>query len=86
MVQGGMPPLAAIQTATINPARYFRLEQTAGTVEPGRRADLALLDGNPLTDIANVRRVHAVVVAGRLLERRELDDVLAQVKRAAAQR
>ena len=69
MVQGGMPPLAAMQTATINPARYFRLEQTAGTVEPGRRADLVLLDANPFADVANVRRIRAVVVAGRLLER-----------------
>ena len=38
MVRGGMTPLAALQTATVNPARYFGLEQTAGTVAPGHAA------------------------------------------------
>ncbi|MBI2189158.1 MAG: amidohydrolase family protein [Acidobacteria bacterium] len=84
MVRGGMTPLAALQTATINPARYFGIENTAGSIAAGKRADLVLLDGNPLEDIANVRRIHAVVVAGRLLERKELDELRAQVKAAAA--
>ena len=61
MVRGGMTPLAALQTATLNPARYFGIERTAGTVAPGRRADLVLLDGNPLTSISNVSRIRAVV-------------------------
>jgi len=85
MVRGGMTPLAALQTATLNPARYFGLQQTAGSVASGRRADLVLLDGNPLTDITSVGRIRAVVVAGRLLDRNELDKVLAQVKIAAKQ-
>ena len=85
MVRGGMSPLAALQTATINPARYFGLQQSVGTVASGQRADLVLLDANPLTDISNVRRIRAVVVAGRLLDRQELDTVLAQVKIAAGQ-
>jgi imidazolonepropionase-like amidohydrolase len=85
MVRGGMTPLAALQTATINPARYFGLSQTLGAVAPEKRADLVLLDANPLTDIANVRRVRAVVFAGRLLDRIELDKVLAQVKAEAQQ-
>jgi imidazolonepropionase-like amidohydrolase len=84
MVLGGMPPLAALQTATLNPARYFGIEQTAGSVAPGRRADLVLLDANPLSDIANVRRIRAVVVAGRFLDRRTLDRMLANAKDAAA--
>jgi imidazolonepropionase-like amidohydrolase len=83
MVRGGMKPLTALQTATLNPARYFGLEQTLGTVAPGRTADLVLLDANPLTDITNVQRVHAVVVAGRFLDRKALDQLLAQVKVAA---
>lgn len=85
MVRGGMTPLAALQTATLNPARYFGLQQTAGRVAPGRTANLVLLDANPLADISNVRRIRAVVVAGRLLDRKELDNVLAQVKIAAGQ-
>ncbi|MPY86781.1 MAG: amidohydrolase family protein [Luteitalea sp.] len=74
-----------LQTATLNPARYFDLEQTLGSVAPGRTANLVLLDANPLIDIAHVRRVRAVVLAGRFLDRKELDNVLAQVKIAAAQ-
>jgi imidazolonepropionase-like amidohydrolase len=85
MVRGGMTPLAALQTATLNPARYFGLQQTSGSVAPGRRADLVLLGANPLTDITNLRRIRAVVVAGRLLERQELDKMLARVRVAAAQ-
>jgi imidazolonepropionase-like amidohydrolase len=84
MVGSGLSPLAALQTATINPARYLGLEQTTGTITAGKRADLVLLDANPLSDIANVRRIHAVVVKGRLLERTELDNVLADVRAAAA--
>jgi len=84
MVRGGMTPLAALQTATLNPARYFVLQQTVGSVASGRRADLVLLDADPLTDITNVGRIRAVVVAGRFLDRTELDKLLAQVKVAAS--
>ena len=85
MVRGGMTPLAALQAATINPARYFGLEQTAGSVASGRMADLVLLDENPLADIANVRRIRGVIVAGRFLDREALDQVLVRVKEAARQ-
>jgi imidazolonepropionase-like amidohydrolase len=85
MVRGGMTPSVALQTATVNPARYLGREKTLGSVAPGKIADLVLLDANPLEDIANVRRVRAVVVAGRLLERKELDNLLAQVKIVAQQ-
>src|SRR5262249_36557778 len=57
MVAGGMTPLGALQTATINPARYLGRETTLGTVAAGRSADLVLLDANPLEDIGNVRRI-----------------------------
>ena len=85
MVRGGMTPGAALQTATINPARYFGLQQTAGSVASGRRADLVMLDANPLTDIANVRKIRAVLVAGRLIDRSDLDRTLAEVKRVVAE-
>ena len=64
MVAGGLSPLAALQTATVNPARYLHIDATAGTVAAGKRADLVLLDANPLQDIANVRSVRAVIAAG----------------------
>jgi imidazolonepropionase-like amidohydrolase len=85
MVAGGMTPAAALQTATINPARYLGRETTLGTIAPGRLADLVLLDANPLEDIANVRRTRSVVSAGRLLDRSALDRLLAQAKAAAQQ-
>lgn len=85
MVAGGMTPLAALQTATVNPARYLGRESTLGTVAAGRQADLVLLDANPLEDIGNVRRIHAVITAGRFFDRRALDQLLARAKAAAQQ-
>ncbi len=69
--EGGLSPARALKTATINPAIFFDLEGTMGTVSPGASADLVLLDGDPLKDIANVSRVHRVVVQGRVFEGRE---------------
>jgi imidazolonepropionase-like amidohydrolase len=85
MVAAGMTPLGALQTATLNPARYLGREQTLGSIAVGKIADLVLLDANPLTDIRNIGRIRAVVVAGRLLDRTALDDLLASAKAAAAQ-
>jgi len=85
MVEGGMTPLAALQTSTINPAKYLHLENTLGTVAVGKRADLVLLDGNPVVDVKNVRRVNAVVLGGRLQRRADLDKLLAQARAAAMQ-
>jgi hypothetical protein len=83
MVSGGMTPLAALQTATINPALYLGREKTLGTVSPGRSADLVLLDANPLEDITNVRRIRAVISAGRLFDRDALVRLMMQARSAA---
>jgi imidazolonepropionase-like amidohydrolase len=80
-VKGGMSAAAALQTATTNPARSLGLDRVHGTVEVGKRADLVLLEANPLDDIANVSRIHAVVMNGRLLERAQLDATLATVRK-----
>jgi Amidohydrolase family len=85
MVAGGMTPAAALQTTTVNPARYLGREMTPGTIAAGRLADLVLLDANPLQDIANVRRIRAVFTAGRFLDRSALDQLLAQANAAAQQ-
>lgn len=85
MVRGGMTPFAALQTATLNPARYLGREMTLGTIAPGRSADLVLLDANPLEDIANTRRIRAVITAGRLFDRTALDQLFVQAKAAAQQ-
>ena len=76
LVDAGLTPYAALEAATISPARFFGATDTLGTIVPGKRADLVLLDANSLEDIHNVFRIAAVVLHGRVLERRELDDLL----------
>jgi imidazolonepropionase-like amidohydrolase len=82
-VDAGLTPLAALQTATINPARFLGREAELGTVERGKLADLVVLDRDPLADIANTRAIAAVVAAGRYLSRAELDRILRDVATAA---
>jgi imidazolonepropionase-like amidohydrolase len=82
-VDAGFTPLAALQTATINPARFLGRLADLGTVEPGKLADLVLLDRNPLVDIAGTRAIAAVVLAGRYLSRDELEGILRDVAAAA---
>jgi imidazolonepropionase-like amidohydrolase len=67
-VKAGLTPLEAIQTATITPARVMKLDNEVGTIEPGKRADLIVLDANPLDNISNIRRLRYVVAQGRLFE------------------
>jgi adenine deaminase len=73
----------AAGTTTINPAKYFDMEKSLGTVEKGKLADLVLLDANPLEDISNTKKINAVVLNGRLLDRKTLDKMLADVEAAA---
>jgi hypothetical protein len=75
-VQAGLSPLQALQTATINPAKYLNKDKQLGTVEPGKIADLVLLDGNPVEDIHNLRRLRGVVLNGRFLDRDKLEAIL----------
>lgn len=82
-VQVGFSPIEALQTATINPARFFGKEKEMGTIERGKLADLVLLDANPLDDIGNTRRIDAVVVNGRHLPKNALQEMLAEVEAAA---
>ena len=65
LVQSGLTPMEALQTATRNPAFYFGILTLMGTVEAGKSADLVLLDANPLDDIRNTRKIHGVVVRGK---------------------
>jgi imidazolonepropionase-like amidohydrolase len=83
LVDAGLTPLAALQTATINPARFLGRLAELGTVEPGKLADLVVLDRDPRLDIANTRAIAAVVAAGRYLSRGELDAMLRDVAVAA---
>lgn len=83
-VDAGLTPRAALEAATIAPARYFGATDSLGTVAAGKRADLVLLDADPTADIHNVARVAAVAVGGRVLERRELDRMLRRAREFAA--
>lgn len=77
LVRAGLAPGRVLRMATLDAARFLGEDADRGTVTPGRRADLVLLDGDPLADVGNVRRVRAVMVGGRLLRREELDRRLA---------
>lgn len=83
MVEAGFTPLQALQAATVEPARFLGAADSMGTVAPGKVADLVLLDANPLADIRNIARVHAVIAAGRLYRRPALDSLLAEGRRRA---
>ena len=67
-VQAGLTPMEAIQAATIVPARAMKRDADLGTVAAGKRADLIVVDGDPLADIRTLRRVTLVLAGGRAYE------------------
>jgi imidazolonepropionase-like amidohydrolase len=67
-VEAGMTPMDAIQSATIVSAKAMKLDAELGTVEAGKRADLILVDGDPLADIRNLRKISRVVTNGRVYD------------------
>jgi imidazolonepropionase-like amidohydrolase len=83
MVEAGVPTYAVLEAATRNPAAFFGREAEFGTVEVGKRADLILVDGNPLQDIRNVHRQSGVMVRGRWLPKAEIDRLLAEIEARA---
>ena len=70
-VMASMTPYEALKAATVNPAQALPLD--AGTIEPGKLADLVIADGNPLADVANAHKVKRVIANGRVYE---LDQLL----------
>jgi len=65
-VKAGFKPMEAIQAATLVPARAMGMEKDSGTVEAGKRADVILVDGNPLENISDIRKVDTVFAAGKM--------------------
>jgi len=82
-VAAGFTPMEALQTATLNPAKFLGMEDQLGTIEKGKLADFVLLDANPLDDIRNTQNIAAVFANGRYLARADLDKMLAAVEAAA---
>jgi imidazolonepropionase-like amidohydrolase len=83
LVKAGMTPAQVVEAATIAPARYLGVQKESGSVAAGKRADLILVDGNPLEDVANIFRSSGVMVNGRWLPRTELDALLAPLEKSA---
>jgi imidazolonepropionase-like amidohydrolase len=83
LVEAGLTPMEALQAATVEPARFLGTQDSQGTIETGKRADLVLLDADPLEDISHTRKIHSVILGGRLIEvsawrERLLDPALAR--------
>lgn len=76
--QGGMSPLQALKTATINPAKTFGMDHQLGSVEAGKLADLIVIDGDPLADIRQSDRVQYTMVNGRLFDAATMNELNGQ--------
>jgi imidazolonepropionase-like amidohydrolase len=82
LVKVGLSPMEALQSATSDAAEYLGRLPEVGTITKGKVADLVLLNADPLVEIGNTRKIAAVMVGGRLIERAELDGMLAKVHAA----
>ncbi|MFN0084383.1 MAG: amidohydrolase family protein [Blastocatellia bacterium] len=69
LVASGLTPMQALMAATIENARFFRIIDRLGTIEPGKLADLILIDGDPLKEISAMRRVSRVMLNGQWIEK-----------------
>jgi len=85
-VKAGLTPMEALQTATLNPAKFLGRTRDLGTVETGKLAELVLLDASPLDDIRNTQKISAVVLGGRYFSRADLDGILKGVEAAAREK
>ena len=79
----GLTPLQALQTATTRPVAFFGLQQSLGSVAVGKKAELVLLNGNPLDSLDNLDQIDAVLTHGKVLLRPELDSMMAKAATAA---
>jgi hypothetical protein len=84
LVEAGLTPMQALQSATRDAAEFLGRSKDLGTVAQGKIADLVLLDANPLDDIHNARKIRAVFMRGRYIDRHELDHMLESAAHAAA--
>jgi hypothetical protein len=80
LVAAGLTPYQALRTGTVDVARFLKEEGRSGVVHAGARADLLLLDANPLQDIGNTLRIAGVVVNGRWIDAADRERMLAALR------
>ena len=76
MSKAGMSPTEVLKAATLNPARYFDMEEELGLIKEGYIADLLILDANPLENISNTQKINTVIKSGKSYDRATLDAML----------
>ena len=84
LVRAGFTPAEALRAATLGAAEFLGRERELGSIEKDKIADLVLLDANPLEDIANTRKISAVIRSGKYLNQAALDKLLRDARSAAA--
>ena len=82
LVRAGLTPMEALRAATYKPAQFLGILDSLGTVESGKLAELVLLEANPLDDIANTRRINAVITGGRVYRKPALEAMLRATERS----
>jgi hypothetical protein len=80
LVDGGFAPAEALRLATINPARFLG-RNDIGLLAPNYRADIVILDGNPIDNIKNTTLINSVILKGKYINREKLEHMLAEVKK-----
>lgn len=80
MVDAGLTPMEALETATLNPARYFEMEDELGTIDEGEWADLLILNANPLEDIENTLEIDTVIKQGKVYDQEALKGILDRLR------
>lgn len=81
LVSAGLPPYEVLKASTVNAAEFLHRQEDVGTIEPYKRADLVLLEGNPLENIANTKKINGVMLQGKWFSSSELNQMLSAVKK-----
>lgn len=81
--RGGMDPVQALRTATVNPAKHLGFFQDIGSLEKGKLADLVILDANPLDDIRNTDKIDRVMLGGRLYDAKTMNEIVTGTSKRA---